>query len=514
MSSLAIKRAIISVWDKEGIIPLAQSLVKKGIKIFSTGGTYKKLIEAGMKASTIEDLTKSPEILDGRVKTLHPSVFAGILADGDNPSHKEDLKSISSSEFQLVIVNLYPFAETFHSGEKSTEAIIEMIDIGGPSMLRAAAKNYKGVAVLSAPEQYERFQERLENNKIDVEYRRELASAVFMKTALYDSEISNYFSECDEGKMPALLFGAYKKSNTLRYGENPDQRASVYAPVYSRKWEPFKKLQGKEISYNNYVDCLSAYRIVAGLEGTACVNIKHTNPCGFGIGKTALDAYKRAVKTDPVSYFGGIVGVNCIVDEELAEELTKSFLECIVAPGFTDDALKVLSRKKKLRILIPISSDLESNFDLKSYGKGMLVQDIQNPSDDESSWEVVTERKPDPEQIVAVRLGWHLIKAVKSNAIVLSDSDGAVGIGAGQMSRVDSLKIAIRKAQEAKIHIQNSVMASDAFFPFRDSVELAAEHGVVGVIQPGGSIRDKDVIAACNEHKLFMIFTGKRVFKH
>ncbi len=514
ISSLNIRRAIISVWNKEGIIPLAQSLLKRGVEIFSTGGTYKRLAEAGIEVSKIEDLTHFPEILGGRVKTLHPSVFAGILADGNNPSHKRDLESVSVSEFQLVVVNLYPFAETYRSGEQSPEKIIEMIDIGGPSMLRAAAKNYKNVAVLSDPEQYERFQERLESNKIDVEYRRELARAVFMKSALYDSDILNYFSECGEEEMPQLLFGAYKKCNTLRYGENPDQRASLYAPVYNKKWGPFRKLQGKEISYNNYVDCLSAYRIVAGLEGAACVNIKHRNPCGFGVGETALDAYKRAVKTDPVSYFGGIVGVNCIVGEELAEEFTKSFLECIVAPGFTDDALKVLSRKKRLRLLIPNPSDLETSFDLRSYGKGILVQEIQNSLDNESSWDVVTERKPEAEQMIAARLGWHLVKAVKSNAIVLSDRDGAVGIGAGQMSRVDSLKIAIRKAKEAEISTQDSVMASDAFFPFRDSIDLAAEYGIAGIIQPGGSIRDKNVIAACNEHKLFMIFTGKRVFKH
>jgi len=514
ISSLNIRRAIISVWNKEGIIPLAQLLINKEVEIFSTGGTYKKLSEAGIEVYKIEDLTHFPEILGGRLKTLHPSVFAGILADDNNPSHKRELESVSVSEFQLVVVNLYPFAETYHSGEQSSEKIIEMIDIGGPSMLRAAAKNYKNVAVLSDPEQYERFQERLENNKVDVEYRRELAKSAFVKTALYDSEIANYFSEHDEEEMPQLLFRAYKKCNTLRYGENPDQRASVYAPVYNNKWEPFKKLQGKEISYNNYVDCLSAYQVVAGLDDIACVNVKHRNPCGFGVGETALDAYKRAVKTDPISYFGGIVGVNCTVDEELAEEFTKSFLECIVAPRFTDDALKVLGRKKKLRLLIPIPSDLETGFDLKSYGKGMLVQEIQNSLDNESSWEVVTERRPEAEQMIAARLGWHLVKAVKSNAIILSNRDGSVGIGAGQMSRVDSLKIAIRKAKEAEISTQNSVMASDAFFPFRDSVDLAAEHKVVGVIQPGGSIRDKDVIAACNEHKLFMIFTGKRVFKH
>jgi len=514
ISSLNIRRAIISVWNKEGIIPLAQSLIKRGVEIFSTGGTYKKLAETGIEVSKIEDLTNFPEILGGRVKTLHPSVFAGILADSNNPLHKRDLESVSVSEFQLVIVNLYPFSETYRSGEQSPEKIIEMIDIGGPGMLRAAAKNYKNVAVLSDPDQYEGFQERLKNSNIDAEYRRELARAVFIETALYDSEIANYFSEHDKEEMPQLLFRAYKKSNTLRYGENPDQRASLYAPVYNKKWEPFKKLQGKEISYNNYVDCLSAYQIVAGLDDTACVNVKHRNPCGFGVGETALDAYKRAIKTDPISYFGGIVGVNCTVDEELAEEFTKSFLECVVASVFTDDALEVLSRKKRLRLLIPNPSDLETSFNLRSYGKGMLVQEVQNFPDNESSWEVVTERKPEPEQMVAVRLGWHLVRAVKSNAIVLSDRDGAVGIGAGQMSRVDSLKISIRKAKEAEISTQNSVMASDAFFPFRDSVDIAAKHGIVGIIQPGGSIKDKDVIAACNEHKLFMIFTGKRVFKH
>ncbi|HCK98853.1 MAG TPA: bifunctional phosphoribosylaminoimidazolecarboxamide formyltransferase/inosine monophosphate cyclohydrolase [Candidatus Marinimicrobia bacterium] len=514
MNSLEIKRAIISVWDKENIVPLAQTLDQKGVQLFSTGGTYRKLSESGIRVEKIEDLTGFPEIMGGRVKTLHPLIFSGILADSANPDHQADLKKVKAAPFQLVVVNLYPFSETFHGGDKTHAEIVEMIDIGGPSMLRAASKNYKSVAVLSDPLQYDEFIDRFKNDKIDEDYRLRLAKDVFIKTTIYDSEIASFFAG-ESGGLPDIMLRPYQKSVELRYGENPDQKAALYNPLLNPGRQPFRQLQGKEISFNNYIDCIAAYRIAFEYrsELAVCVNIKHTNPCGFGLGVTPLDAYKRAVKADPVSYFGGIVGVNRTVDGPLAEEFKKSFLECIVAPDYTPAALEILVKKKNLRLLIPDENYLRANFDIKGYGQGLLVQEMQS-ADDEEHWEVVTEKQPDDGFYEALRLAWHLVKHVKSNAIVLSDSVGSIGVGAGQMSRVDSLKIAIRKAGEAGLNTHNSVMASDAFFPFRDSIDLAVEHGIAGIIQPGGSIRDKEVIEACNEHGLFMLFTHKRVFKH
>ena len=514
MNFLEVKRAIISVWDKENIVPLAQALQQKGVQLFSTGGTYRKLSESGIPVEKIEDLTGFPEIMGGRVKTLHPLIFSGILADSANLNHQADLKKVKAAPFQLVVVNLYPFSETFHGGDKTHAEIVEMIDIGGPSMLRAASKNYKSVAVLSDPRQYDEFIDRFKNNKIDEDYRLRLAKDVFIKTTIYDSEIVSFLAG-ESGVSPDIMLRPYQKSAELRYGENPDQKAALYNPFLNPGLKPFRQLQGKEISFNNYIDCIAAYRIAFEYrsELAVCVNIKHTNPCGFGLGVTPLEAYKRAVKADPVSYYGGIVGVNRTVDEPLAEEFKKSFLECIVAPDYTPAVLEILAKKKNLRLLIPDESYLKTNFDIKGYGQGLLIQEMQS-TDDEEQWEVVTKKQPDDEFYEALRLGWHLVKYVKSNAIVLSDSAGSIGVGAGQMSRVDALKIAVRKAGEVGLDTRNSVMASDAFFPFRDSVDLAVEHGIVGVIQPGGSIRDKEVIKACNEHGLFMLFTHKRVFKH
>ena len=509
-----IKRSIISVFNKDGILPLAKALESKSVDIYSTGGTFKVLQDSGIDVKKISDLTSFPEILKGRVKTLHPMIFSGILADSTDPSHERDLKDVNAKEFQLVIVNLYPFAQTLRSGENDHEKIIEMIDIGGPSMLRAAAKNFKNVVVLSDPGQYEEFLERFESGDLNYEYRRSLAGSVFTHTTMYDYSISRYFSDSDTEELPDVMLSGLNKVKTLRYGENPDQKAAIYSPISDNDWAPFDILGGKELSYNNYVDSLVAYEIVKGLSDTACAIIKHANPCGFGISDTFLKAYRRAVNTDPVSYFGGIVAINGAVNAELAEELTKSFLECIVAQSYTEEALSILSRKKRLRLLIPRTTDIETKISVKSYGTGALVQELQSYEDNIEKWQTVTDKLPNAEHSNAVRLGWHLVKSVKSNSIVLADDTGAVGIGAGQMSRIDSFKIALRKASEAGLSVKNTVVASDAFFPFRDSIDLAADNEIAGVIQPGGSIRDKDVIDACNEHGIFMIFTGKRVFKH
>ena len=516
MNDFKIGRAVISVWNKTNILPLAQSLIRQGVVIYSTGGTYQALKAAGLPVVKIEDLTGFPEILGGRVKTLHPIVFAGLLADTTEESHRADLARVKIEPFQLVVVNLYPFAETYHAGNKSFEEIVEMIDIGGPSMLRAASKNFKNVAILSDPSQYDEFLQRLENNDLTPEYRQNLASAVFLRTTAYDAEIATFLTGSGSQKMPDVMVRAYQKQQIMRYGENPDQGAALYAPLNEPGWQPFQQLQGKEISFNNYVDCLAAYKCYATFktDGPAVVIMKHTNPCGFGIGESPLAAYRRAVQTDPVSYFGGIVGVNREVDKDLAEEFSHSFLECIIAPGYSVGALDILSKRKNLRLLIPDVGALKFALDLRAYGKGLLVQENQAAEDAESEWKTVTDLQPDPAVIPVLKIAWHVVKHVKSNAIVFCDATGTVGVGAGQMSRVDSVNIAVRKAGEAGLSLKNTVMASDAYFPFRDSVDLAAEQGATGIIQPGGSIRDQDSIVACNEHKIFMIFTGKRVFKH
>ncbi|PIS27338.1 MAG: bifunctional phosphoribosylaminoimidazolecarboxamide formyltransferase/inosine monophosphate cyclohydrolase [Candidatus Marinimicrobia bacterium CG08_land_8_20_14_0_20_45_22] len=516
MNEFKIHRAIISVWDKTGILPLSQLLESRGIEIFSTGGTFTKLKEAGIRVTKIEELTHFPEILGGRVKTLHPAVFAGILADVRDPSHVADLESASVQPFQMVVVNLYPFSETYHSVEKTPDQIVEMIDVGGPSMIRAASKNYHNVVVLSRPNQYDEFRERLEKNEITTEYRRSLAAEVFAGTARYDAEIADFFQGEKPSSAPSRLMLDFAKLRSLRYGENPDQAAAIYAPTGNPNWEAFHQLQGKEISYNNYIDCMAVYRIISDFDVStpACAIVKHTNPCGFGLGHTLSDAYKRAVQTDPVSYFGGIVGVNQSIDENLAEELVKTFLECIVAPSYSKKALGVLSKKKNLRLLVPIQADLQCEWEFRNFGRGLVTQAIQIADENEAAWRVVTETKPPTQTMASIRLGWKLVRHVKSNAIVLCDESGTVGIGAGQMSRIESLKISIGKAEEAGLSATGSTLASDAFFPFRDSADLASRYGIAGIIQPGGSIHDQEVIDACNEHGMFMIFTGKRVFKH
>ncbi|MDO9548336.1 MAG: bifunctional phosphoribosylaminoimidazolecarboxamide formyltransferase/IMP cyclohydrolase [Candidatus Marinimicrobia bacterium] len=515
MKPFKIDRAIISVWDKSGVLPLARKLAANSVEIFSTGGTYRTLEENGIVVHKIEDLTGFPEIMGGRVKTLHPLIFSGILADSNNSGHQEDLKKVGASGFQLLVVNLYPFAETFHAGNKTDSEIVEMIDIGGPGMLRAASKNFNSVAVLSHPAQYDEFIHRFESNTIDEDYRRSLARDVFIQTCNYDSEIAKFFSGKSES-LPDLWLDHYRKSSELRYGENPDQKAALYNPESMPDSVPFTQLQGKEISYNNYIDCIAAYRVAFEFrtDRVVCANLKHTNPCGFGLGDTPLEAYRRAVKADPVSYYGGIVGLNRPVDKTIAGEFTKSFLECIIAPEFTPDALEILKNRKNLRLLIPDEDYLAFPYDVKAYGKGLLIQEYQSPDDNEDDWSLVTKVNPDESFKEALRIGWHVVKHVKSNAIVLADQDGSIGVGAGQMSRVDSMKIAVRKAEEAGFKTSNTIIASDAFFPFRDSVDLAAKYGIAGIIQPGGSIRDEEVISACNDYGMFMLFTHKRVFKH
>jgi len=515
MSDFRIERAIISVWNKDGIEELAEILQESDVDIFSTGGTARKLQENGIEVTLISDITKYPEILNGRVKSLHPDIYGGLLADPDNKDHQADLEKVDIDPIQLVIGNLYPFSEVFEDEDKNENEILEMIDIGGPSMLRASAKNYQNVAVISDPSQYDTFINRFKNDKIDRDYRKKLAQKAFKKTLQYDQNITKYFS--DLLGEDNYVGGVYNKVHDLRYGENPDQEAGFYSPDSKGEWVPFQQLAGKELSYNNYRDCRAAYEIIKDMqiEEPACALIKHMNPCGFGIGKDLKAAYSRAVATDPKSYFGGIVSVNRKVTGELAQEITESFLECVIAPGYEEEALEVFKEKEKLRLLIPDEEGLDVDKKMVKYGKGLLIQDAQKiDRKEEEDWEIVTDNKNTGDYIKSLLIGWHLVKNVKSNAIVLADDTGAVGVGAGQMSRVDALKIAIRKAEEAGLKIEDAIMASDAFFPFRDSIDLANEYGISGVIQPGGSIRDDQVVEACDEFDMFMIFTGKRVFKH
>lgn len=513
--NLEIKRAIISVWNKQGLERLASFLAERKVEIYATGGTYRSLAAADIPVRKVEQLTDFPEIMNGRVKTLHPRIFGGILADKDNAGHQDDLKKVSAVPFQLVVVNLYPFTETVRNDPDSEAEVIEMIDVGGPSLMRAAAKNYRSVTVLSAPGQYDDFMVRMQNGDLTLGYRRELARRVFVTTTQYDAEISCYFEQDRQEELPPIFGDVYTKLKSLRYGENPAQAAALYRPADVPAWEPFQQLQGKTISYNNYVDCLAAYQLIQsfGKHQIVCANIKHTNPCGVGVADNPLEAYRRAVRADPISYFGGIVCLNREVEAALAKALTESFLECIIAPAFSEEAREILARKKRLRLLIPVPENLHSEREFRGYGSGLLMQ-TKAPESSADKGRLVTATALDSMLRPALHIGWNIVRHVKSNAIVLADNSGSIGIGAGQMSRVDALKIAIRKAREAGLSTVHTIMASDAFFPFRDSIDLAAEHGIAGIIQPGGSIKDKEVIAACNEHGIFMLFTGQRVFKH
>ena len=505
-----IKTALISVWDKTGIVDLAKFLNEKNIEIISTGGTKKILEDNGINVIPVSEVTKQKEVMNGRVKTLHPKIFGGILADRNNEKHLNDLLDMGGKTIDLVVVNLYPFKSEAIDKELSLDKAIEFIDIGGPSMLRAAAKNYQNIVPLCEPSQYPGFIESFNLNSgiIKLDQRIDYASSVFKLVANYNMDISNYFSKNDNSDR---MFFDLNKVDDLRYGENPHQSASFYLPKdTSQDW---KQHHGKQLSYNNYYDIETAFSIVNDFDEISCVIIKHSNPCGFSIGSSLKESYLLAVSTDPISYFGGIVAFNREVDLESAIEMNKSFLECIVAPSFSDVAFKELKKKKNLR-LITISDINKNKKIIRSVFNGFLIQDIDVIESDFTEFEVVSKIKPDNEQLKALYLSWKLVKYVKSNAIVFSNHKQLIGVGAGQMSRVDSTKIAIEKAKNNKFDLKNTVMASDAFFPFPDCIQLAAFEGVAGVIQPGGSIKDKEVLEEINKQSMFMIITNKRHFNH
>jgi len=501
---MAIERALISVSDKSGIVELAKKLREHGVELLSTGGTAKHLADAGIDVIPISKWTGSPEILGGRVKTLTPKVFGGILFDRDVESHRADCAANDIGTIDLVVVNLYPFEATIAREGVTLREAIEQIDVGGPSMLRAAAKNHRHVVPLCDPSLYEEFIGELAKGEISQSFRRKAAVRTFEKTAAYDAAIVRYLTKDESASASSLSFELAKVQD-LRYGENPQQSAGFYA---ARGAKPFQQLHGKELSYNNLLDLDAAYRLALAFNGPACAVIKHTNPCGTAIASNAADAVRRAIAADPVSAFGGIVGINQPFDADCAEAVGSLFLEVIIAPSFTEEAIAKLSQKKNLR-LVTAQSFVQPH-ELRSAAGGVLVQSFDQVSD-RANWKVVTKQQVDSSLLDDLAFTWTLSAFVKSNAIVIARDGQSVGVGAGQMSRVDAAKLAIQKATQPTA---GAVAASDAFFPFRDGLDVLAAAGIRAVIQPGGSVRDEEVIAAADEHEIAMVFTGERHFRH
>ena len=509
------KRALISVSDKTGVIEFAKQLVELGFEIISTGGTKKAIHEAGIPVIGVSDVTGFPEILDGRVKTLNPLIHGGLLAKFDDPSHKAQMDEHSIDPIQIVCVNLYPFQQTIEKPDVTVEDAIENIDIGGPTMLRSAAKNHQYVAVVVDPTDYETVISDLkEVNEVKFETRRALAAKVFRHTAAYDSIIANYMTELVGIETPEKLTVTYELKQSLRYGENPHQKASFYRKPLGSKFSIANatQLHGKELSYNNINDADAALQIVKEFTEPAAVAVKHMNPCGVGTGKDIVAAYEKAFEADPVSIFGGIIALNREVDQSTAEKMHEIFLEIIIAPSFTKEAIDILTSKKNIRLLtIPFGGNEKPESKLTSIEGGLLLQDRDEYSLEQATISYPTDRKPTDEEWEALKLGWKVVKHVKSNAIVVSDAQMTLGIGAGQMNRVGSAKIALEQAGEKA---KGAALASDAFFPMDDTVEAAAKAGITAIIQPGGSIKDEDSIKKANEYGIAMVFTGVRHFKH
>ena len=511
-----MKRALISVSDKTGIVEFAKELSSLGYEIISTGGTKKSLDEAGIKTIGISDVTKFPEMMDGRVKTLHPNVHGGLLCVRDNPQHMKDLVDNHIELIDMVVVNLYPFKETLKKGG-THEELIENIDIGGPSMLRSAAKNHKFVTVCVDPADYQRVLDEVRaNGDTTLEFRCELAAKVFRTTAAYDALIANYLTSKLGIEYPEKLTLTYEKVQDLRYGENPHQTAAFYAtPMTGYSLASAKQLHGKELSYNNIQDANGAIEILREFLNSgkkAVVAVKHTNPCGVGIGDTLKEAWDRAYSADPISIFGGIVATNEVIDIEVAKELHKLFLEIVIAPGFTDEALEILMAKKNIRLMtLDINQEIYNKKKVVGVNDGILLQDVDFGEVKPEDLVCVTETKPTEEDIQELLFGWKVVKNVKSNAIVVSKNNQTLGVGAGQMNRVGAAKIALEQAGEKS---RGAYLSSDAFFPMPDTVQLAIEYGIKAIIQPGGSIKDQLSIDECNKHGIAMVFTKMRHFKH
>ncbi len=503
------KLALLSVSDKNKIVEFAEGLIRNGYQIIATGNTAKILSVNEIDVTEISTLTGFPEIFDGRLKTLHPKIFGGILFRRDNESDKKQAAENNIESIDIVCVNLYPFVKTASNPDSSLDDIIENIDIGGPSLVRASAKNYKYVSILTDPNQYNSFLEELNTRKISDETRKKLAVAAFSHTANYDTHISNFLEKKFE-LAPTYFRVNEKISHTLRYGENPHQSSSIFGKFD----DYFSVLHGKEISYNNILDLVAAAELCEDLGETCCTIIKHNNPAGAAIGKNPLEAYIRALKCDPVSSFGGIVAFNKEVNADTADELNKIFLEIVSAPSFSDEALQILKKKKDRRLVLQKKSVLTEEKVYRSIPGGVLVQDFDSVSFNENKLRTVTENQPSKQELEDLKFAWKIAKHTKSNAIVYAKDKATLGVGAGQMSRIDSAKIAMMKAKEHGLDLAGSVAASDAFFPFADGLLEIIKCGAVSVIQPGGSVRDQEVIDAANQNKISMVFTSIRHFKH
>ena len=509
------KRALLSVSDKSGILEFAQELVEMNYELLSTGGTKRFLEDNGLAITAVDEITKFPEILGGRVKTLHPLVHGGLLAKHDDAEHQREMTDNGISPIDIVCVNLYPFRETISKPDVQVDDAIENIDIGGPTMLRSAAKNHAYVTVIVDAADYAGVLSELkEQNATTPETRRRLAAKVFRHTAAYDSYISNYLTELTGEEYPDQLTLTYELSQTLRYGENPHQKAAFYRSPLGSDFSiaHANQLHGKELSYNNIQDANASLQIIKEFPMPAAVAVKHMNPCGVGTGETIAEAFAKAYEADSTSIFGGIVALNRSVDAQTAEQLAGIFLEIIIAPSFSDEAMEILTQKKNIRLLtIPFDRVRKDHWNLVTVEGGLLVQQPDGFGYEDAEIRVATERPPSVAELAALKLGWSVVKHVKSNAIVVCDSDMTLGIGAGQMNRVGSAKIALDQAGQ---RAQGAIMASDAFFPMSDTVEAAAKAGIKAIIQPGGSKKDQDSIDKANEYGIAMIFTGVRHFKH
>ena len=515
--TVMVRRALLSVSDKRGIVDFARGLADLGVQLVSTGGTAAALTEAGLDVRSIEDFTGFPEIMDGRVKTLHPRLYAGLLAVRSNPEHVAALAEHDIEEVDLVCVNLYPFEETVARSDASDAEIIENIDIGGPTMIRAAAKNHAFAAVVTSPASYDAVLEELgaSAGELSEATRASLAAEAFAYTARYDTAIARWFAERSDD-FPALHIRAYEKVTDLRYGENPHQRAAYYAQVGSRGHllSGVRQLHGKQLSFNNLLDFDAVRSIVADFEDPACVIVKHNNPCGAALGDGALQAYERAYETDPLSAFGGVIAFNRPVDRQTAERLSEQFVEVLLAPGYDEDALEILRRKPSIRIMEDQGAGEPGagEPDVKQVMGGLLVQDHDFELGDRTEMELATQRAPTDGEWRDLLFAWQICKHVRSNAIVLARDRATAGIGAGQMSRVDSVRLAVDKSRLESL--QGAVLASDAFFPFSDGPEIAIGAGVAAIIQPGGSRNDVQVREAADEAGIAMVYTSRRHFRH
>jgi len=528
----AIKQALLSVSDKTGLVELARGLAAHGVSLLSTGGTAKLLADAGLKVTEVADYTGFPEMLDGRVKTLHPKIHGGLLARREDAAHLRAIEAAGIPPIDLLVVNLYPFESTVAKPDCELDKAIENIDIGGPAMVRSAAKNWRGVGVVTDAAQYTAVLDEIKRSgALSDETRFALAVAAFNRIANYDAAISDYLSSLkpdgSRSEFPAQSNGRFVKLQDLRYGENPHQHAALYRDLYPAPGSlvSAKQVQGKELSYNNLADADAAWECVKSFDEPACVIVKHANPCGVAVGRDCAEAYARAFSTDPTSAFGGIIAFNRPLDAATAQAVGKQFVEVLIAPSYAADALGVLAAKANVRVL-EIALDAvkrdgktawdqgRNAHDVKRIGSGLLIQSADNKVITATDIKVVTKQKPTPQQLSDLLFAWKVAKYVKSNAIVFCGGGQTLGVGAGQMSRIDSARIASIKAANAKLTLLGSVVASDAFFPFRDGVDVVAEAGAKAIIQPGGSVRDEEVVAAADEHGIAMVYTGVRHFRH